>query len=38
MKASTFGEVQIAFVLKQAEGDATVAEVCRKAGIGVVTF
>ena len=24
--------------MKQAEGDASVAEVCRKAGIGVVTF
>jgi putative transposase len=38
MKASKFSEAQIAFVLKQAEGDATIAEVCRKAGIGVATF
>ena len=39
MKASKFSEAQIAFVLKkQTEGDATVAEVCRKAGIGVATF
>lgn len=28
MKASTFSEAQIAFVLKQAEGSASVAEVC----------
>lgn len=38
MKVSKFSEAQIAFVLKQAEGDATIAEVCRKAGIGVATF
>lgn len=38
MKVSKFSEAQIAFVLKQAEGDATVAEACRKAGIGVATF
>ena len=38
MKASKFSEAQIALVLNQAEGDATVAEVCRKAGIGVATF
>ncbi len=33
MKASKFTEAQIAFVLKQAEDGAPVAEVCRKAGI-----
>ena len=38
MKASKFCEAQIAFVLKPAEGDTSVAEVCRKAGIGVATF
>lgn len=38
MKASKFSEAQIAFVLKQAEGDATIADVRRKAGIGVATF
>lgn len=32
MKASKFSEAQIAFVLKQAEDRAAVAEVCRKAG------
>ncbi|NVN13248.1 IS3 family transposase, partial [Nguyenibacter vanlangensis] len=38
MKASKFTEAQIAFVLKQAEGGASVAEVCRKAGISDATF
>ena len=38
MKASKFSEAQIAFVLKQADEGNTVAEVCRKAGIGVATF
>lgn len=38
MKTSKFCEAQIAIVLKQAEGDATIAEVCRKAGIGVRHF
>lgn len=33
MKSSNFTEAQIAFVLKQAEDGAAVAEVCRKAGI-----
>ncbi len=33
MKASKFTEAQIAFVLKQAEDDVAVAEVCPKAGI-----
>jgi hypothetical protein len=32
MKASKFTEAQIAFVLKQAEDGAAVAEVCRKLG------
>lgn len=38
MKASKFTEAQIAFVLKQAQDGAPVAEVCRKAGISDATF
>jgi len=38
MKASKFTEAQIAFVLKQAQDGAAVAEVCRKAGISDATF
>jgi putative transposase len=38
MKTSKFSEAQIAFVLKQAEDGAPVAEVCRKAGIAEATF
>ncbi len=38
MKASKFSEVQIAFVLKQAEEGTAVADVCRKAGISDATF
>ncbi len=38
MKASKFSEAQIAFVLKQAQEGAPVAEVCRKAGISDATF
>ncbi|AQS86611.1 transposase [Neoasaia chiangmaiensis NBRC 101099] len=38
MKASKFTEAQIAFVLKQAEGGTSVAEICRKAGISDATF
>ena len=38
MKASKFSEAQIAFVLKQAEDETAIAEVCRKAGISEVTF
>lgn len=38
MKRSKFTEAQIAFVLKQVEEGATVAEVCRKAGIAEATF
>jgi putative transposase len=38
MKASKFSEAQIAFVLKQAEDGAAVAEVCRKAGISHATY
>jgi len=37
-KASKFTEAQIAFVLKQAQDGAPVAEVCRKAGISDATF
>lgn len=38
MKQSKFSEAQIAFVLKQAEDGAAVAEVCRKPGISEATF
>ena len=38
MKASKFSEAQIAFVLKQAEGSESIAEVCRKAGVSQETF
>lgn len=38
MKRSKFTEAQIAFVLKQVEDGASVAEVCRKAGIAEATF
>jgi putative transposase len=38
MKASRFSEAQIAFVLKQAEDGAAIAEVCRKAGISQTTY
>ncbi|WP_108178603.1 IS3 family transposase [Phreatobacter oligotrophus] len=38
MKTSKFTEAQIAFVLKQAEDGAPIAEVCRKAGISDATF
>lgn len=37
-EASKFSEAQIAFVLKQTEDGAPVAEVCRKAGISDATF
>lgn len=33
MKRSKFTDAQIAFVLRQAEEGAPIAEVCRKAGI-----
>ena len=38
MKRSKFTEVQIAFVLRQAEGGIAVAEVCRKTGISEARF
>jgi putative transposase len=38
MKRSRFSEQQIAFVLRQAEEGAAVAEVCRKAGISEATY
>jgi putative transposase len=38
MKKSKFTEAQIAFILKQAEDGAAVAEVCRKARISDATF
>ena len=34
MKASKFTEAQKAFILKQGEEGKSVAEICRKAGIG----
>ena len=38
MKKSRFSEQQIAFVLRQGEEGAAVAEVCRKAGISEATY
>ena len=38
MKASKFTHAQKAFIIKQAEGGTSVAEVCRKAGISSATF
>jgi putative transposase len=38
MKASTFSEAQIGFVLRQAEEGTAIGEVCRKAGISEATF
>ncbi len=38
MKKSRFTEQQIAFALRQAEGGASVREVCRKMGISEQTF
>ncbi len=38
MKASKFAEVQKAFILKQGEQGAPVAEICRKAGISQATY
>lgn len=37
MKASKFSEVQKAFILKQGEEGAPVAEICRKAGLSQAT-
>ena len=38
MKKSKFTDAQIAFILRQAEEDTRVEEVCRKAGISQQTF
>jgi putative transposase len=38
MKKSRFSDQQIAFVLRQAEEGAGIAEVCRKAGISEATY
>lgn len=38
MKKSRFTEVQVAFLLRQAEDGTAVGEVCRKAGISEATF
>ncbi len=38
MKRSKFTGAQIAFILQQANEGASVAEVCRKAGIAEATF
>lgn len=38
MKASKFTEAQKAFILKQGEEGASVAEICRKAGSGQSTY
>jgi len=38
MKKSRFTDQQIAFALRQAEGGASVREVCRKMGVSEQTF
>lgn len=38
MKASKFSDAQKAFILKQGEQGAPVAEICRKAGISQATY
>lgn len=38
MKRSKFTDSQIAFILRQAEEDTRVEEVCRKAGVSQQTF
>lgn len=38
MKKSSFTEEQIAFALRQAEGGASIREVCRKMGVSEQTF
>lgn len=38
MKKSRFSEEQIAFALRQAEGGASVRDVCRKMGVSEQTF
>jgi len=38
MKKSRFSAQQNAFILKQAEDETTVGEVCRKAGISIQTY
>lgn len=38
MKKSRYSETQIASMLKEAEGGATVAEICRRHGISDTTF
>jgi putative transposase len=38
MKASNITDAQKAFIIKQGEGDTSVAEICRKAGISQATY
>ena len=38
MKASTFSDVQKAFILKQGADGMPVADICRKAGISQATY
>jgi hypothetical protein len=38
MKASQFTDAQKAFIIKQGEDGAPVAEICRKAGISQATY
>jgi|TARA_B100001105_G_C22249870_1_gene382072 putative transposase len=38
MKKSRFSELQIAYILRQAEEGTAVEEVCRKAGISEATY
>lgn len=38
LKRSKFSEEQIAYVLRQVEGDTPVADVCRQIGVSEATF
>jgi len=38
MPKKRFSDEQIAFALRQAEGGATVGEICRKMGVAEATF
>ena len=38
MPKKRFSDEQIAFALRQAEGEATVGEICRKMGVAEATF
>lgn len=38
MKRSKFSEAQIVYILRQGDAGTAVGEICRKAGIGEVTY